>query len=119
MAINDATGCSVWDWLTGACGAKIATKAMQIPNYQQIQSVPANAAAAGYSPEVVAIAQRTADTQSAQLPADAASIANYYSTSFPGLNLTGAVLDPLSTVPPWVWLLGLAAGGLLLMRTLR
>jgi hypothetical protein len=70
----DLSGCSTWQilWgnLTGDYSGCIAA------NEAMIQSVPANAIAAGYSPDVVSSIQDEATEQEAQVPSDVYSIVN-------------------------------------------
>ena len=82
-------------------------------NIAQIQSVPQNAAAAGYPPNVVAAAQAAADQQSRQVPTDTQSIDTLYnlpsSPFIPSIAPGTSPFDP-STWPTWAWI-ALGLGG--------
>lgn len=82
----------------------------------QIQTVPANAAAAGYPSYVVQTAQDAANQQSAQAPTDTANIANYYGAG-KLLYTPGSPNNPLG-LPMWLWYSLLAVGGITLWKVL-
>ena len=82
--------CSWYDyiWPTQAC-----TDAL---NAQQYQSVPINAAAAGYPASVVAVAQQSADENTALIPVDDASVYGAYAPT------------AATAIPFWAWVAGAA-----------
>ena len=90
--------CSTWDFFFNPSTWKACETAQ---GQAQIQTVPQNAAAAGYSPSVVAVAQAAANQQSAQVPADVANVAQFYSAG----QLLANVQNPSSPfgLPTWVW----------------
>jgi hypothetical protein len=102
-----ASSCSYWDFFFNAPAWQACQRQAAVA---QIQSVPANAAAAGYSPDVVAAAQAAADAQIAQVPSDVAYIAS--------TDNAGTLVTPAS-VPAWVWYVGIGAGALLLIAALK
>lgn len=87
------SGCSTWDMLYGNLTGDYS--GCIVNNQAVIQQVPINAAAAGYSPAVVAVTQQTASQQEAMVPSDVATI----------------VASQDSGTPSWVWL---ALGGVAL-----
>lgn len=110
-AVPDATSCSTIDFfLNPSAWQACANKAGQA----QIQSVPANALAAGYSPAVVAAAQAAADQQASLVPADTASIATSLGA--------GQLLNDLTSgtaLPTWAWALIAVGGAILVIKFLR
>lgn len=93
--------CSLWLLFTGEYQACVQKQSLIAAGQAQIQTVPDNAVAAGYSPEVVAVAQQTATQQESLVPGDVNAIASL----------------PSGVTPPWVWL-ALAGGGVLLALNL-
>jgi hypothetical protein len=87
------SGCSTWDMLYGNLTGDYS--GCIVNNQAVIQQVPINAAAAGYSPAVVAVTQQTASQQEAMVPSDVATI----------------VASEQSGTPSWAWL---ALGGVTL-----
>jgi hypothetical protein len=105
--LSPDTSCSTWDFFFNptawqSCEAALATA--------QIQSVPINAAAAGYSPNVVAVAQATADAQTDFVPSDVANMAQYYGA--------GQIVTP-GSIPTWMYIAGAVAAGLLVMAAFK
>jgi hypothetical protein len=105
--------CSEWDFYFNQAAW---TQCAQAAIAAGPQTVPANAKAAGYSPDVVAAAQTAADQQSSQAAADAQNIATYYGAG-QLLYTPGSPNNPLG-LPNWLWFSLLAAGGLVLWKVL-
>src|SRR5271166_1990910 len=101
-SIAPATGCSYLDFFVNSARWQACQMQREIA---QIQTVPQNAAAAGYPTPVVQVAQDTADQQSADAAGDSSNVASYYGA--------GQVLyDPQNqtALPTWLWVL--LAGGI-------
>jgi len=99
--------CSTWDFFFNDAAWQACQRGLEVA---QIQSVPANAAAAGYSPDVVAVAQATANEQSGFAPADVSNISTFYGA--------GQLVTP-AAIPTWLYVVGAIAGGLLVMSAFK
>jgi len=110
LATNGApepSSCSYWDFFFDKPAWDACQNALAVA---QIQNVPQKAAAAGYSPTVVQVAQQEADLQSAQVPGDTTSIADYY-----GAGQLLYTPQTQTALPTWAWV-GLAFGVFLLVK---
>lgn len=96
-AVNQ--GCTAWDALLQQLG--LGTPCDDA-NEAMIQQVPINAVSAGYSPEVVAATQATANEQAAQVPGNDAVILNADFNSSPPT--------------PWYFWLAIGAGIFLVVK---
>jgi hypothetical protein len=105
---STAADCSLWDFFFNSKSWQACARAAEA---SQIATVPANAAAYGYTQPVINAAQASADAQIAMAPSDVEGIAQYYGA--------GSLLPPLPTVPTWVLVAGAVAGGLLLIAALK
>lgn len=87
-----------------------------------VQTVPQNAAAAGYPPNVVAAAQAAADAQAAQVPQDTQTIDASYdlplSPLMPSLGPGFSGLNP-SSWPLWLWIAFGLGGSLVVVKLLK
>jgi hypothetical protein len=94
--------CSILDFFFDPASWRACQQALEVA---QIQSVPQNAAAAGYPANVVQVAQMAADQQSSNAPADVANVASFY-------NAGQLTVTPFAW-PWWAW--ALIAGGVSLV----
>ena len=79
----------------------------------QLQTVPDNAAAAGYPPNVVAVAQAMANQQKLLTAGDVANVSNFYGA--------GQILytpQTQSSLPTWAWIAIAAGVGLVAVKVL-
>jgi hypothetical protein len=95
--------CSSWDFFFNSAAWQACQRGLSTA---QIESVPINAAAAGYPAAVVDVAQAAANQQISQVSNDVASVANTYSAGAP---ITLASI-------PWYFWAALGVGAFVLVR---
>ena len=120
QATPNAPNCPWWMWFEGNYLTCIQQPGLMTEQNAQIQTVPYNAAQAGYPANVVATAQAAADAQMANTPADVANVTQAIENSqvdqspitYFGNELLNpnVVPQPPSAWPTWLWVL--LAGGI-------
>lgn len=126
-----APNCPWWLWLTGNYLACTQQPQLIADANAQIQSVPLNAQAYGYAPNVVQVAQDVAAQQMVNTPADVtgatatvenSQVSQSPLTAFgnwalnPNVNATGS--NDIWGLPWWAWI-GIGIGGLVIVKALK
>jgi hypothetical protein len=95
--------CSSWDFFFNSAAWQACQRGLSTA---QIESVPINAAAAGYPAAVVDVAQAAANQQIAQVSSDVANVATTYSAGTP---------VTLASIPWYLWA-ALGVGAFVVVR---
>jgi hypothetical protein len=115
---SDVGGC----WMMYVFGQGAYNSCIAAGNNAGIQSVPSNAAAYGYAPNVVAAAQAMATQQEAMTDSDIANVDTFYNLpSSPLIPSTGPGFDlgDPTTWPAWLWIAIAGGGGLLVWSAVK